>query len=91
MSNYTFRNAKLEEQQAFRKWLMEKGGYEEEDAADIATTAHIGVLEGFQGTTPSYRGKVIIVLHQNVTMYEVFMYSDDGELIHVEQDSGVRS
>jgi len=86
MSQETFRNANSREAESLITYFVEEKYMTRQEAEDIIEQAHVGMLEPFQGNTPSYIGKVMIVLHQNVSMYEVYKYSDKGDLEEIEQE-----
>lgn len=83
--DYSFRNANEREKEAFHNYLLYSRGMGEQEADETVEAAHIGILEGYQGDTPSYVGKVFIVFYGNVNMYEVFTYSENDALREVEQ------
>jgi hypothetical protein len=86
MSQGRFRNANARELESLMTYFVEEKHMTRQAAEDVVEQAHVGILESFQGNTPSYIGKVMIVLHQNVSMYEVYKYSDKGNLEQIEQE-----
>jgi hypothetical protein len=86
MSQGTFRNANSREAESLITYFVEEKHMTRQAAEDVVEEAHVGILEPFQGNTPSYIGKVMIVFHQNVSMYEVYKYSDKGNLEEIKQE-----
>ena len=86
MSQGTFKNANARETESLITYFVEEKHMTRQAAEHVVGEAHVGILESFQGNTPSYIGKVMIVLHQNVSMYEIYEYSDKGNLEEIEQE-----
>lgn len=86
MNKYNFRNANRWEKASYQTYLIEEMGCNRGLAESIVSDAHIGVLEGFQGSTPSYSGTILIVFHQNTSMYEVYQWAERGNLKPIEQE-----
>lgn len=88
MNEYNFRNANKREEESYTTYMVEELGYSREQAEDIVDDAHVGILEGYCSSAHGYRGTIMIVLHQNVTMYEVYIWGERGDLDPISQDSG---